>query len=322
MEAKAISLKFSLASFFMGMIVVVSAMGAGAEVVHIGLATPGLYEIPTEIAKRKGFYREEGLDVRKVVMRTGLHVASLIAGELDYSTVGGISMRSAIQGAPIKVVMGFFDRPLHILVGKAGIRTPADLKGKKVAVSAFGSTPHVLLREALKRHGMNPDKDVTVLVVGGSSDRLAALAAGFVDATPLDLAYIDRTEKLGFSNILYFGDVVDLPLGGLATTREKIDKGADQIKRVIRATLKGIRFYKNNKQETVEVMKSYLHISSEYADKIYQFALKSLNEDGGITSVSLNNEIRLDREFLKVKEEIPHSHVVELKFLKEVLSKM
>jgi NitT/TauT family transport system substrate-binding protein len=319
--SKRMSVSISFASFLV-IHVVLSLAEVKAEVIHIGIATPGLYEIPTEIAKRKGFYKEEGLEVRKVVIRTGLHIASLLSGELDYTTVGGIIMRAAIQGMPVRVVMGFFDRPLHMLIGKPGIRKLTDLKGKKIAISSIGSTPHVLLREALRKEGMNPDKDVTILSVGGSSDRLAALRAGFVDATPLDLAYIDRTEKLGFSNILYFGDVVDLTLGGLATTREKMDKNPDQVRRAIRATLKGIRFYKSNRQETLDIMRSYLNISNEYADKVYQFALRSLNQDGTMSSTSLNNEIRLAKEFLKVKEEIPHSQLIELKFLKEVLPKM
>jgi ABC-type nitrate/sulfonate/bicarbonate transport system substrate-binding protein len=66
------------------------SFNANAEVVNIGISTVGLYEPPTEIAKRKGFYQEEGLDVRKIVVRTPLHVAALLAGELDYSTVTGI----------------------------------------------------------------------------------------------------------------------------------------------------------------------------------------------------------------------------------------
>jgi NitT/TauT family transport system substrate-binding protein len=209
-----------------------------------------------------------------------------------------------------------------MLIARPGIQKITELKGKRIAVSSIGSTPHILLREALRKEGMNPDKDITILSVGGSSDRLAALRSGFVDATPLDLAYIGRMEKLGFTNILYFGDVVDLPLGGFATTRDKIEKNANQIRRVIRATLKGIRFYKNNKKETLDILRSYLYIDNESADKIYEFALKSLNEDGGIASTSINNEIRVARELLKVKEEIPQSQVVELKFVKEVQSKL
>jgi NitT/TauT family transport system substrate-binding protein len=142
----------------------------GAEVIHVGISTVGLYELPTEIAKRKGFYADEGLEVRKVAVRTGLQAAALLAGELDYSTVTGIIMRAAMQGMPLKSVMGWFDRPLHILVARPPIKSIADLKGKRIAVSSFGSTPHVMVREALADSGMNPDRDVTILTVGGSGE--------------------------------------------------------------------------------------------------------------------------------------------------------
>ena len=102
---------------------------------YIGISTPGLYELPTEIAQRKGFYRDEGLEVRKVVVRTNLQAAALIAGELDYSTVSGNIARASIQGLPVKGVMGWFDRPLHILIAKPGFKRLTDFKGKKIGVS-------------------------------------------------------------------------------------------------------------------------------------------------------------------------------------------
>jgi NitT/TauT family transport system substrate-binding protein len=133
------------------------------EVVHIGISTPGLYEIPVEIAQRKAFYKEEGLETRKVVVRTGLQVAALVTGELDYSTVSGIIGRATIQGFPVKGVMGWFDRPLHILIARPGIKKLSDLKGKKIAVSTIGSVPHIILREAFSQSGMNADKDILTL---------------------------------------------------------------------------------------------------------------------------------------------------------------
>jgi NitT/TauT family transport system substrate-binding protein len=298
-----------------------SSFHASAEVVTIGISTVGLYELPTEIAKRKGFYQEEGLEARKIVIRTPLHVAALLAGELDYSTVTGIVLSASLQGLPVKTVMGWFDKPLHMLVGRPGIKTLTDLKGKRVAVSTFGSIPHVMLKEALGQAGMNPEKDITVLALGGSGERLAALAAGAVDATPLDVAYIQRTEQLGFPSVLYLGDAVNLRLGGFATTTDKIQRNPEQISRVIRATLKGVRFLKNNKPETLAIMRDYLKISGDYVEKIYQFAMRSLNEDGLVAKSSLDTEIRLAREQLKVKEEVPESKVAEWKFIKEILAK-
>jgi NitT/TauT family transport system substrate-binding protein len=294
---------------------------ARAEVVTIGISTVGLYELPTEISKRKGFYQEEGLDPRKVVIRTPLHVAALLAGELDYSTVTGIISTASIQGLPLRSVMGWFDKPLHILVSRPNIKKLADLKGKKIAVSTFGSVPHVMIREALSHAGMNPEKDITVLALGGSGDRLAALAAGTVDASPVDVAYLQKTEQLGLNNLLYLGDVVSLRLGGFAVNTDKIQRNPDQISRVVRATLKGVRFLKNNKPETLAIMRDYLKISGDYVEKIYQFAMRSLNEDGLVAKSSLDTEIRLTREQLKIKEEIPESKVAEWKFIKEILAK-
>ena len=281
----------------------------------------GLYELPTEISKRRGFYQEEGLDARKIVVRTPLHVAALLAGELDYSTVTGIILSASVQGMPLKSVMGWFDNPLHMLIARPNIKKITDLKDKRVAVSTYGSIPHVMLREALAGAGMNPEKDITVLALGGSGERIAALAAGIVDATPLDVAYIQRTEKLGYNNLLYFGDVVNLRLGGLAVNTNKIQRHPEQITRVVRATLKGVRFMKTNKPETLAIMRDYLKISGDYVEKIYLFALKSLNEDGLVAKNSLDNEIRLAREQLKVKEEVAESKVAEWKFIKEILAK-
>ena len=125
---------------------------ANAEVVNIGISTVGLYELPTEISKRKGFYQEEGLDVRKIVVRTPLHVAALLAGELDYSTVTGIILSASLQGMPLKTVMGWFDKPLHMLIARPNIKKLTDLKDKRVAVSTASRGARLHRHESGKRH--------------------------------------------------------------------------------------------------------------------------------------------------------------------------
>lgn len=291
-----------------------------AEDVNAAISSIGLYEMPLEIAKQKGFYKEEGLNVRSIVVTTGLQATALAAGELDYSTVGGAVIRAAAKGLRVKAVMGWWDRPLHILVGKPELKDIKDLKHKRVAISSIGSTPHVMVKEALKSAGMDPDHDVTFMTMGGSSARLAALQAGTVDATPLDVAFLEKTEKLGLRTILSFGDVVDLPLGGLAVSTEKIKTNPEQIKRMIRATLKGLRFFKTNKQETLDIMKSYLSISPQYVGKVYDIAVRSLNENGNVGKKSLANELRLDKEILGLKQDISEKEVTDWSFVRAVAS--
>ena len=296
-----------------------SLRSARGEFIHMGISTPGLYEIPTEIALRKGFYKEENLDVRKVVMRTNLQVPALMAGELDYSTVSGLIARASIQNLPVKGVMGWFDRPLHILVARPGFKQLTDFKNKKIGVSGLGSAPHIILREALSQAGMNPDRDVTTITVGGSGDRLAALVAGTVDGTPLDVAYVERAEKLGLVSVLYFGDIVHTRLGGFGVSMDKIRKNPTQIVRVIRASLKGVRFIRDNKPETLTIMRDYLKVSPEGAVKVYDFSMRSLNFDGFVAKNTMDSEIRLAREQLKITEDISEDKIMDWRFLKEVL---
>ena len=292
-----------------------------AEIVTLGISTVGLYELPTEIAKRRGFYQEEGLEVRKIAVRTGIQVAALLAGELDYSTVSGIVSSASIQGLPLKTVMGWLDKPLHMLIARPGIKTLADLKGKRIAVSGLNSVPHVAVREALIQAGMNPDKDVQFVALGGSSERVSALAAGSADASPVDLAYIQKSEQMGFVDLLYLGDAVNIRLGGLGVTEDKIKKNPDQIIRMIRATLKGVRFMRPNKAETLAIMRDYLKISGDSVEKIYQYALRSLNEDGLVAKKTVDTEIRIAREQFKIKEDIPESKIFDWRFMKEIQAK-
>ncbi len=308
-----------LSALIFFLVLIAAPFHGRAEIVYVGISTPGLYELPTEIAQRKGFYKDEGLEVRKVVVRTNLQAAALIAGELDYSTVSGNIARASIQGLPVRGVMGWFDRPLHILIARPGFKKLSDFKNRKIGVSSIGSAPHIILREALAQAGMNPDRDVTVLAIGGSGERLAALTAGTVDATPVDVAYVEKSEKLGLVSVLYFGDVVNTRLGGFGVSQEKIRRNPGQIVRVIRATLKGVRFLKDNRAETFAIMRDYLHVSAEGAARVHEFSLRSLNYDGGVAKSTMDAEIRLAREQLKIADEITEDKIMDWRFLKEVL---
>jgi ABC-type nitrate/sulfonate/bicarbonate transport system substrate-binding protein len=175
------------------------------------------------------------------------------------------------------------------------------------------------LREALAQAGMNPDRDVTTLAIGGSGDRLAALIAGTIDATPVDVAYVEKAEKLGLVSIIYFGDSMHTRLGGFGVTFDKIRKNPAQITRVIRVTLKGVRFIRDNKPETLSIMRDYLHVSADAALKVHDYAMRSLNADGLVAKDTLDTEIRLAKEQLKLTDEITEDKIMDWRFLKEVL---
>jgi len=275
----------------------------------------GLYEFPTEVARKKGFYQEEGLDLIKVSMRTNLIISALLAGEVDYSMVWGATLRAAVVGMPVRVFIGMYAKPLHMLVARPEFKKVEDLKGARIAVSSFGSTPDVLLRATLRHFGINPEKDVQILSVGGSSTRLAALTAGSVDATPLDLAYVGKAERLGLSTVIYLGDVLDLPLSGIGTSTKKIRENPEQIRRLVRGTLKAMQYIRDNRADSLRMMVDYLKVPAGDAGKIYDFSIRSLSANGRFLDQNLITDINLARQSLKIDRDVPLSEVVDWGFV-------
>ncbi len=288
---------------------------ARAERVVVGMSTVGLYEFPTEVARKKGFYQEAGLDLIKVTMRTDLIIGALLAGEVDYSMVWGATLRAAVVGMPIRVFIGMYAKPLHVLIARPGFKKVEDLKGGKIAISSVGSTPDVLLRATLRHFGINPDKEVQILSMGGSSTRLAALTAGTVDATPLDLAYVGKAERVGLSSVIYLGDVLDLPLSGIGTSTKKIRENPEQIHRLVRGTLKAMHYIRDNRVDSLRMMVDYLKVPAGDAGKIYDFSIRSLSANGRFPDQNLITDINLARQSLKIDRAVLLSEVVDWSFV-------
>ena len=107
-----------------------------AERIVIGTPSRGLFEFPAVVAMRKGYYKDEGLDVDKVQMQPAIAVKALISGDIDYLLAWGSAIRAAVTGVPIKAVVGMASRPLHVLIARPDIKTPKDLKGKIIGVDS------------------------------------------------------------------------------------------------------------------------------------------------------------------------------------------
>src|SRR5712664_1201040 len=217
-----------------------------AERIVIGTPSRGLFEFPAVVAIRKGFYKDEGLDVDKVQMQPAIAVKALISGDIDYLLAWGSAIRAAVTGVPIKAVVGMASRPLHVLIARPDIKTPKDLKGKVIGVDSVAGTVDYLSRVAVRHFGFEPEKDVKIIVTGESPTRLAALHAGSIDATAIDVAFAVKAEDEGFRRLVYLGDLIELPLSGMAVMDHKLQTQRDQVRRVVRATVRGTRYLKQN----------------------------------------------------------------------------
>ena len=291
---------------------------AAAERIVIGTPSRGLFEFPSVVAIRKGFYKEEGLETDKVQMQPAIGVKALISGDIDYLMAWGSAVRAAVTGVPIKAVVGLASRPLHVLIARPDIKTPKDLKGKVIGVDSVAGTVDYLSRVAVRHFGMEPEKDVKIIVTGESPTRLAALHAGSIDATPIDVAFAMKAEDEGFKRLLYLGDIIELPLSGIAVMEKKIQTQREQVKKVIRATIRGTRFMKQNRAETIQMVSDYLRITPAQSAKAYDTSINSFTDDGIISDKGVNLDVQLTKERLKMTKEIPLSQLVDWSLVKEV----
>jgi len=289
-----------------------------AERVVIGTPSRGLFEFPVVVAMRKGFYRGKGLDVDKVQMQPAVAVKALMSGDIDYLLAWGSAVRAAVTGIPIKAVAGMASRPLHVLMVRPEIKTAKDLRGKTIGVDSVAGTVDYLSRLAVRHFGMEPNRDVTIIVTGESPTRLAALRSGSVDATAIDVAFAVKAEEEGFKRFLYLGDIIEMPLSGITVMEKKIHTQREQVKKMIRATLRGTRFMKQNRAEAVQMLSDYLRITPVQAAKAYDTAINSFTDDGIISDNGVNVDVQLTKERLKMTKEIPLSQLVDWSLVKEI----
>ncbi len=321
MKTRRQSLRFAFSYFTLSALAIaLLGLPSSLRAERIAIATPsrGLFEFPVVVAMRKGFYKSEGIDVDKIQMQPAIGVKALISGDVGYLLAWGSALRAAVTGVPLKAVVGLASRPLHVLVARPEIRTPKDLKGKVIGVDSVAGTVDYLSRVAVRHFGLEPEKDVKIIVTGESPTRLAALHAGSIDATPIDVAFAVKAEDEGFRRLVYLGDLIELPLSGIAVMDHKLQTQRDQVRRVVRATVRGNRFMKQNRAETVQMLSDYLKITPAQSARAYDASINSFTDDGMISDKGVLLDVQLTKERLKLTKDIPLSQLVDWSLVKEI----
>ncbi len=206
--------------------------------------------LPIFFAQDKGLFREEGLDPQLVFVGGRLQVPALAAGEVDFSASAETVLRAAVQGLPLKVVVYMNSRMAVSLIAAPDIKTIAGLKGRSIAVTSIGGSLDYAAREILAKNGLNPERDARFVGIA-QSEQMLALSAGSIQAAMLTPPYDSMMEKKGFRRLVFVGDVLDYPQGGLATTDKKLQENAAQVKRVVRTMVRSLIRIRQNREELV-----------------------------------------------------------------------
>jgi len=264
-------------------ILVISSTCAAQELVKVPVQIPSISPAVTAfaVARERGYYRQEGLDVQLVVIPSALGMQALPGGNIKFSTAAGSGLLPILRGAPVRYVFTSFNRPMFWLYSRPDIRTVESLKGKKVGVSGIGSGPDSLLREILKKSGLEGGRDVVILPVGSGTGRFFALQAGSVDAAMLSVPANLLAQDAGFRELVSFIDQEWIELQGTVNvTEQPLASDPILVEKFIRATLKGFVHFRDLRPQTIAILTRFLRTKEEVAARIYDLMRPSLTQDG------------------------------------------
>jgi len=269
------------------------------------------------VAAKKGFFAQENLNAELIRIAGNVMVPAMANRDIDYTLMFGSVVRATLSGFPFKVAGSFVDSPTGALVGKATVTTPQSLKGKSIAVSSFGAGAYVTAVLTVQHLGMSPN-EVKLVASGGDAGRLAALQNGLVDAALLNPAAAARAERLGFRVIAKSYELFTFPYAGLGTINKTLAEKPAEVKRVLRALIKGSRYMRENRDETVQVLSEWARIDRQSALDYYDATWKSSSPDGSIPEKGLRLVIEDAKTALKINRDVSFSEVADDSLVKEV----
>lgn len=239
-------------------------------------STPTASEGALWIAKEAGFFRKQGLDVEMIFVQGGAaSAAAIISGQVQFGVLSPVStMNSALAGADMVMVGNLSSLMTNEIVAREGIQRPEDLKGKRIAIGRRGSSSDFVTRFALKKFGLEADRDYQLIQAGGSSDRLAAIQSGAADAATITPAGHKKAQGMGFK-VAYDIASYKVPYSDAAVVvkRDFIRENRDQLKRVLAGFAEATHYFKTNREGSLKILAKYLRLTPELAE--YDYGLSS-----------------------------------------------
>ena len=212
-------------------------------------------EIPFRVALARGFFKSQGIQIEPILIRGGpAAIAALTSGEVDFASIGGAQavFRGKARGLDLTIVGCISNTTNYILLGNKQTRTVEDLKGKTIGITGAGTYSEFAMKAFLKKHNIDPTRDVVLRPIGGTVLRAAALEKGIIAAAPFSTEDSVRLMKSGYSLISNMSESLGIPQNIIVTRGEFLDKYPETSKRVLKAYIMGMQIAKYNKKEAIK----------------------------------------------------------------------
>ena len=271
------------------------------------------------IAQERGFFREEALDPQLVQVRATAAIAAIVSGDVDALGSVGSAIRAIQRGAPVKTLAVSLRRPLFWLVSRPELKSFRDLKGKIMGTTTFGGSQHTAGIRMLRRAGLDPDKDVTVILAGDVPTQLQALVTGSIQIGILSPPSVILARDKHKMNVLAnaMEEFTSLQ-NGLAVQEKTLGSQRDFVKRILRARAKGNRYFQQNERGAAEVLAKVLSVDMATALETYRISRAAFTMDGIPSDDEIREYLKMDAQILGLPAPIPAAKVFDFSLQREV----
>jgi len=292
------------------------------ERIRVAVSNPNMPNLTVALAQKNGLFKDEALEAEIIRMNPNVAITALATGDVDYCQLFGAVVGAAIAGLPVRIVAGFLDNWPMTLIAQPELKALKDLKGKTLGISSFGATPDVAARLMIKQAGIDADKEIKILALGSDAARLMALKQRVVDVVVISPPADTQMEKQGYRILARAYELFSFPYLGLGTHTRKIKDKPDEIRRVIKATIRANRLIRDNRDEAVRALIGWGKVEREFAYASYDALRNLFNVDGAVPEDGLKLVIDQARRNAKVTRDIMPNEVVDLTFLREAQAEL
>ncbi|MSP38196.1 MAG: hypothetical protein EXR70_06870 [Deltaproteobacteria bacterium] len=295
---------------------------AVAEPIRIAMPSKSLTFLNFYLAEKFGLFKSEGLEASFPVGKADVQLTAVVTGEMEYIAAAGTVLRGGAAGLPVKALMFALDKPIFFMMVKPETKRIQDLKDKAVAVTALAATDALGARAMAKAAGMNGEQDLTFISAGSTANALAALQAGSAAAAMLSIPFNLKADELGYRSLGNAADFLRTVLSGLGTSDARIKNNPAQVKRTIRAALRGIDFARDpaNQDKIIAYIMEDFQLDKKTAEASLREIVKNYSIDGTTAEEAVRADIEFVREQNKLKTAVPLTQVLDYSLLKEVLA--
>jgi NitT/TauT family transport system substrate-binding protein len=296
------------------------AAQSGSEKVVFSIPSRSIAAVDLYIAKERGFFREEGLDVDIVQIRGNVAIAAALSGQVQATNGIGTVIRALERSdVPLKILTVSLKRNLFWLVARPGITSISQLKGKILGTTTFGGSQHTAATRLIRKGGVDPDKELTVVVGGDVPAQLQSLISGAIDVAALSPPTVILARDKFHMNILgsAMEDLANLQ-NGTAVTEKLLRDNRGLLKRILRARAKANRYFWENESGTSEVLAKFQNVDNAVARESYRLAKAAFTADGIPSAKEIEEFLKADAELLKLREPVSPAKIFDFSLQREI----